>query len=245
MQNATYIALSSQTALQRQMDVVANNLANLSTPAFKGEEMLFSQHLTHVRGAGSLSFVEDVGTARDLRPGPISKTSNPLDLALQGPGYFAIETPLGTRFTRSGHFQLDAQGQVVTGEGYPLLADGGRPLALPPNLNGITIGPDGTVSVSQAGSSTQASVGKVQIVTFAVPQLVQPAANGLYVSEQAPDPAPATTVQQGMIEESNVQPVLELTRLMAASRAFGSIKNLLDEESTRASNAIDKLGKVY
>jgi flagellar basal-body rod protein FlgF len=246
MQNATYIALSSQAALQRQMDMVANNMANLSTPAFKGEEMLFSQYLTRVRGTGgTLAFVQDAGTARDLRQGPMNKTSNPLDLALQGPGYFAVETPLGTRYTRAGRFQLDGTGQIVTSEGYAVLADGGRPLALPPNLNGITIAPDGTLSVSQAGSSNQAAIGKLQIVNFAAPQLVTPAANGLYVTDQTPDPVTGTTVTQGAIEESNVQPVVELTRLMAVSRAIGSIKDLLDEESTRQSNAIDKLGKVY
>jgi flagellar basal-body rod protein FlgF len=247
MQNATYIALSSQTALQRQMDVVANNLANVSTPGYKGEKMLFSQYLTRARGTGIMAFVEDAGTARDMRQGPIAKTGNPLDFAIQGPGYFSVETPLGTRYTRAGHFQLDAQNQLVTNEGYPVLADGGRPLSLPPNINSITVGADGSVSVSQAGSSSQAAVGKLQVVTFAQPELVTPAANGLYVTDQNPDTATTatTTVQQGVIEESNVQPVLELTRLMAVSRASGSVKDLLDEESQRQSSAIDKLGKVY
>jgi flagellar basal-body rod protein FlgF len=247
MQNATYIALSSQAALQRQMDVVANNLANLSTPAFKSEQMLFSQYLTRVRGGGTLAFVQDAGTARDLRQGPLAKTGNPLDLALQGPGYFAVDTPLGTRYARSGRFQLDGQNQIVTSEGYPVLADGGQPLALPPNLDDITVGTDGTISVHQGGSSTQSIVGKVQVVTFAAPQLLSPAANGLYVTDQPPDPATTatTSVHQGTIEESNVQPVVELTRLMAVSRASGSVKDLLDEESQRQSNTIDKLGKVY
>ncbi|HEV8025980.1 MAG TPA: flagellar basal-body rod protein FlgF [Stellaceae bacterium] len=247
MQNATSISLSSQTALQRQMDVVANNLANLSTPGYKAEEMLFTQHLTHTRGTGTIAFVEDAGTARDLRQGPISKTGNPLDFALQGPGYFSVETPLGTRYTRAGHFQLDAQHQLVTSEGYPVLAAGGQPLALPSNINAVTVGTDGTVSASQAGSSSQSSVGKLQVVTFAAPQLVTPAANGLYVTDQTPDPATTatTTVQQGMIEESNVQPVVELTRLMAVSRNSGAIKNVSDEESQRQGNAYDKLSKVY
>ena len=247
MQNATYISLSSQTALQRQMDVVANNLANLSTPGYKAEEMLFAQYLTHTRGTGTMAFVEDAGTARDLRQGPISKTGNPLDLALQGPGYFSVETPLGTRYTRAGHFQLDAQNQLVTSQGYPVLADGGQPVALPPNINAITVGTDGTISVSQAGTSSQAAVAKLQVVTFAAPQLVTPAANGLYVTDQTPDSATTatTSVQQGMIEESNVQPVVELTRLLAVSRTSGSVKDLTDEESQRQSNAYDKLSKVY
>jgi flagellar basal-body rod protein FlgF len=247
MENATYIALSSQTALQRQMDVVANNLANLSTPAFKGEEMLFSQYLTPVRGAGAIAFVEDAGTTRDLRQGPIAKTGNPLDFALQGPGYFSVETPLGTRYTRAGHFRLDAQNQLVTSQGYPVLADGGRPLSLPANVNSVTVGADGTLSVGQGGSSSQTAAGKLQVVTFAAPQLVDPAANGLYVTDQNPDPATTatTTVQQGMIEDSNVNPIVELTRLMGVARASGTVKDLLDEESQRQSNAYDKLGKVY
>src|SRR6185437_11408288 len=120
MENATYVALSSQMALQRQMDVVANNLANASTPAFKGEEMLFSQYLVQPRGGSPLAFVEDSGTVRDLRQGPIAKTGNPLDLAIAGQGYFAVQTPLGARYTRNGHFQLDSQGQIVTSQGYPV-----------------------------------------------------------------------------------------------------------------------------
>ena len=243
MQNATYVALSSQVALQRQMDVVANNLANLSTPAFKGEEMLFSQYLVRPRGTPPLAFVQDVGTARDLRPGPLSKTGNPLDLALNGAGYFGVQTPLGTRYTRNGHFQLDAQGQIVTSQGYPVLSDGGQPIAVPPNAKDIAIGADGTISVSQDGTTSSSPVGKLQIVNFAQPQAVTPAANGLYLTDQAPDPAPRTTVQQGMIEEANVQPVVELTRMMAIARVSGSVKDFLDEESTRQRNTIDKLAK--
>jgi flagellar basal-body rod protein FlgF len=245
MQNATYIALSSQVALQRQMDVVANNLANLSTPAFKGEEMLFSQYIVQPRGTPPLAFVQDVGTARDMRRGPLSKTSNPLDVALDGNGYLAVQTPLGTRYTRNGHFQLDGQGQIVTSQGYPVLSDGGGPIGLPANVKDVAIGPDGTISVSQDGTSSSSPIGKLQIVNFEQPQALIPAANGLYLTDQAPQPAgPSTTVQQGMIEDSNVQPVIELTRLMAISRASGSIKDFLDEESTRQRNAIDKLANV-
>lgn len=244
MQNATYIALSSQMALQRQMDVIANNMANLSTPAFKGEQMVFSQYVVQPAGTEPLAFVEDVGTVRDLRQGPISKTGNPLDLALQGSGYFAVQTPLGTRYTRNGHFTLDGQGQLVTSQGYPVQGDGGQPIAIPTDATDITIAPDGTISVKQPGTTAQAQVGKIQMVDFAVPQAVTPAANGLSVTDQTPQPVQGTTVQQGMIEESNVQAVVELTRMMAVSRASGGIKNFLDEEDQRQRDAIDKLSKV-
>jgi flagellar basal-body rod protein FlgF len=232
MQNATYIALSSQMALQRQTDVLANNLANLSTPAFKGEEMLFSQYLIRPPGNGPLAFVQDAGTARNLQQGPITKTGNSLDVALQGNGYLAVQTPLGTRYTRNGHFQLDAQNQVVTGEGYPVLSDSDQPLQMPSNLRDIAIASDGTISVSQSGTSGNVRIGKLQVVDFASPQAVTPAANGLYVTDQTPQPATAT-VQQGMIEESNVQPVVELTRLLGVQRAFGGINTFLGEESKR------------
>jgi flagellar basal-body rod protein FlgF len=243
MENATYIALSSQMALQRQADVVANNLANLSTPAFKGEKMLFSQYLIRPPGNGPLAYVQDSGTARDLRQGPITKTSNPLDLALQGPGYFAVQTPLGIRYTRSGHFQLDAQNQVVTSQGYAVLSKDDQPLQVAQNVRDITVATDGTISVAQGGTTAQTKVGTLQVVDFAAPQTVIPGANGLYVTDQAPQPATAS-VQQGMLEESNVQPVVELTRLLSVSRASGSIKSFLDEESKRQLDAIDKLGKV-
>lgn len=244
MQNATYIALSGQMAMQRQMDVVANNLANLSTPAFKGEQMLFSQYLVQPRGSEPLAFAEDAGTTRDLRQGSLSATGNPLDFAIQGSGYFTVQTPLGPRYTRNGHLQLDNQGQLVTSQGYPVIAAGGQPIFLPPNARGVTVAPDGTLSVSQAGSTAQPVLGQLQVVDFAVPQAVTPSANGLWVTDQAPQPSATATVQQGMIEEANVQPVVEITRMLGVARAASGFKTFLDAEDQRRNNAIDKLSKT-
>src|SRR5258708_18402318 len=100
MQAATYIALSSQMALHRQLDVVANNIANGSTPAFKAERVLFAEFLDKGAPGKPLSFVQDFGTARDNRQGAIARTGNPLDLALQADGYLKVDSPLGTRYTR-------------------------------------------------------------------------------------------------------------------------------------------------
>ena len=244
MQNASDIALSGQMAVQRQMEVIANNLANASTPGFKGEEMLFSQYLVRPGGNSSpLAFVEDSGTARDLRQGPISKTNNPLDLAISGQGYFAVQTPLGARYTRNGHFQLDSQGEIVTTDGYPLISASGQPIVVPQGGGGITVAPDGTVSAGQPGTTQQATIGTVQLVDFAVPEAVTPGANGLWVTDQTPQPATAT-VQQGMLEGSNVQPVVELTRMLSVTRESGMVTSFLTEEDQRRSNAIDKLSQV-
>ena len=244
MENPTYIALSGQMAMMRQMEVVANNLANLSTPAFKGEQMLFSQYLAQTPGGTPLAYVEDAGTMRDLRQGALSKTGNPLDFAIEGSGYFTVQTPLGQRYTRNGHFQLDSQGELITSQGYQVLSDSGQPIVLPANARNVTVATDGTISVSQAGSTLQPVLGKLQVVDFASPQAVTPSANGLWVTDQTPQPSSTATVQQGMSEESNVQPVVELTRMLTVSRAATNFKNFLDQEDQRRGNAIDKLSKT-
>jgi flagellar basal-body rod protein FlgF len=239
MSSATYIALSSQMALRRQLDVVANNIANGSTPAFKAERLIFAEYLEPQPGAKRLSFVHDVGSERDARQGALTRTGNSLDVAIQGEGYFTVATPLGNRYTRSGRWQLDAQGQLVTPQGYALLGDGDQPVQIPQGATDVSIGRDGTITTSQGFA------GKVGVVAFDKEDSLRPAANGLYVTDATPQPAPAqTSVLQGMIEESNVEPILEITRMMALSRNFEFAKQMLDGETDRARSAIDKLGKV-
>jgi flagellar basal-body rod protein FlgF len=228
-------------ALRRQLDIVANNVANASTPAFKGERMIFAEFLGGRSGVGNgrLSFVHDIGTERDTRQGPMTQTGNPLDLAIQGDGYFTVQTPLGARYTRNGRWQMDAQGQLVTAQGYPLLDDGNRPVQIPQGATDISIGKDGTINTSLGAA------GRIGLVGFGSEQALRPAANGLYVTDAQPQPAaPETSVVQGMIEESNVQPILEITRMMSLSRSFNFAKEMLDGENDRVKSAIDKLGKV-
>jgi flagellar basal-body rod protein FlgF len=238
MQAAAYIALSSQMALHRQIDVVANNLANSSTPAFKAERMLFAEFLNRGSASEPVSFVQDLGTLRDTKQGPITRTGNPLDFALQGDGYLQVQTPLGPRYTRNGRFQLDGTGQVVTAQGYPVLAESGQPLTVPVDATDITVTRDGTVTTSQG------EAGKLGAVRFANERDLVPAAGGLYVTEAVPTPAPETVIQQGMIEESNVEPVVEMTRMMNIAHNFSFAKDLGDSESDRTRSAIEKLGKV-
>jgi flagellar basal-body rod protein FlgF len=239
MEAASYVALSSQMALTRQLDVVANNLANASTPAFKGERMIFAEFVSQKATASSnVSFVQDLGTARDASQGPLAQTGNPLDLALQGDGYFKVQTPLGLRYTRNGRFQLDGTGQLVNAQGYALLGDGDSPITLPTGVHDITVTRDGTVS------TLQGDTGHIQVVKFADERALSPASGGVYVTDAQPIPVTDTVVRQGMIEESNVQPILEMTRMMKISQNFSFAKDFGDGESTRATNAIDKLGKV-
>ena len=138
MENTSYIAMSRQAALRRSMDIVANNIANANTPAFKAERMMFQEYLAKPTKDDKLSFVEDVGTARDLSSGPLTTTGNDFDVALSDEGYFVVDSPLGERYTRHGRFQLDANGQLVTGTGYPVQGQAG-PINIPEDGGRISI----------------------------------------------------------------------------------------------------------
>lgn len=238
METATYVALSSQNVLQRQMDVLANNIANQSTTAFKGDQMVFAQFLKTQPTGDTISYVQDVGTVRDFSEGPLTSTGNPLDIALNGSGYFPVTTPSGTRYTRAGHLQLDAQGELVTMNGYQVQGAGGQPIVVPTGSGALTIGPDGTIATQRG------TVGQIPVVDFPQPQALLAQAQGLYSTDQTPAPAAGTKILQGMTEGSNVQPILAMTQLLGASRNVGSAKNFVDAENTREKNAIDRLGKT-
>lgn len=238
MNDASSIALSAQLTLLRQTDVIANNLANLSTTGFKGEHMLFAEYLNQASNGTPLSYVQELGTARDPSQGSISQTGNPLDVAIQGDGFLTVDTPLGQRFTRNGHLQLDAQGQIVTSQGYGVLSDGGSPLAIPEGSGAITIGADGSVNTAQG------TVGKIGVVSFANAQALTPSANGFYSTDQTPQPAADAKIVQGALESSNVQPIVEITRLIAAQRGVEFTKSFIDAQASQTSNALDRLGKT-
>lgn len=238
MDISTYIALSGEAARDQQMAVLANNIANMSTPGFKAERMMFAEYLANAPGGQQVSYVTQAGNNHDMSQGPLNHTGNPLDIALSGEGWLAITTPTGTSYTRSGHFQLDPQGELVTANGYPLQGDGGAPIVVPSGSGDVTINPDGTVATQQG------IIGHIPIVTFANPQAMTAEANNLYNSSEVPQPITTTPVEQGTIEDSNLQPILAMTQLMNASREMTSEKNFGDAENTRLTTAIQRLGKT-
>jgi flagellar basal-body rod protein FlgF len=239
MENSTYIALSGQNAREHQMEVLANNIANLSTPGFKGEKMMFQEYLSKPPDGGDpSSYVVSQGNARDMSQGPLTHTGNPLDVALDGAGFMPVTTPGGTQYTRNGHLQLDNQGELVTSAGFVVQGEGGSPIVIPSGAGSITIGKDGTVSTDKQ------TVGKIAVVNFDNPQALAESQGGLYSTTQTPTPATGTTVEQGTIEEANIQPVVEMTKLMDAAHQIGVAKNFADGEHTRLKNAIDRLGKT-
>lgn len=237
MENTTYIGLSRQLGLRRAMDVVAHNIANANTPAFKAERIVFREYLANPDSGNELSFVQDMGTARDLTNGPLVATGNDFDVAITDEGYFVIDTPLGERYTRHGRFQLDAEGQLVTGVGYPVQGSNG-PITVPSDDGPISIASDGTIS------NDSGVIGQIRLVQFEDEQQLRKAANGLFSTspEMPPEEVANPAMAQGMIEESNVQPVLELTRMMQINRTHESVTRMLKREDDRIKNMIDKLG---
>jgi flagellar basal-body rod protein FlgF len=243
MQNAQLISLSRQIALQRQMDVVANNIANMNTTGFKSENMLFEEFVGPVARdndfIGSdrpVSFVLDWATMHDLSAGAIMQTGNPLDVALQGDGFFAVDTPAGERWTKSGAFQINAEGVLVTLDGNPVMGDGGE-IRFDATETDITIGTDGTVSTN-AGAK-----GSIRIVEFTNPQELAREGNNLY-SGGTPLPNLGTRAMQGAIEKSNVSGVAEMTEMIRVQRAYQSLASMVQKQDDVQAQAIKRLGSL-
>jgi flagellar basal-body rod protein FlgF len=247
MDNSLLVSLSQQLAAYRSMDVIANNIANVSTPGFKRESAKFEEFITKVApsegqtGQQSLSFVKDAGISRDLSQGNIENTGAPLDLAINGKGFFAVQTPSGMRYTRDGHFTLDANGQIVTGDGYALQGDGGA-ITITPDDQNIQFGRDGTISSTVNGISNQ--IGKLQISDFANDVALNKQGDNLYSTSQAATVATGSIIKQGALESSNVQPVLEISHMIEVMRAYEATASLNQSQEDLTRQAIDKLGAM-
>lgn len=240
MENTSYIALSRQNALWRQLEVVANNMANANTPAYKGEQMMFREYLMDTRSSermtgAKLSFVQDFGVLRDTREGPLTKTDNPFDFAIHGDGWFQIETEAGMRYSRNGHFRLDEGGMMVNSAGFAVMDANDNPIILAPNESQVSVAPDGTVSTENG------VIGRMKVVRFANDQELKKAGDGLYETTLDPEPVNRPQILQGMMEESNVQPVIEVTRMTQILHQYQSMQKMIDNEHERAMKAMDVL----
>jgi flagellar basal-body rod protein FlgF len=226
MNEASISALWHQTTLTRRMDMIADNIANASTPGFKSEMLVFQ--LRPESHLGGVRLVEETTVARDPGAGGFTQTG-------QGEGYFAIETPLGERFTRNGRFTIDGEGQLVTSSGYPVLADDGQPIVFAPTETDIEIGADGTVS-SQSGE-----IATIGVVKFSDDNLLRRTPDGFFAADAEPEPALEAKLSQGFIEQSNVQPVAQMTEMMQVLRDFRAAQQVIQDEHDRERRMIQAL----
>ena len=241
MQNPTTIALSRLMAQQRAMDVTAGNLANQGTLGYRAERTLFSDWLSRPSrtdsppGGKEMAYVQDRATWRERQEGTMQRTGNQLDFAIAGDGYFTVETPSGTRLTRAGHFSLSADNRVVNEAGHALLDTQGRPLQLTTRDTELSVTPDGQLS-SQNGA-----IGRIAIVRPNEPAKMQSEGATLLRADDGTQPMDRARLLQGTLEGSNVQPVQETTRMMAALREFQFTTQFVQAEADRRQQAIDKI----
>ena len=243
MDNTLLVSLSHQLAAYRSMEVLANNIANINTPAYKRESVKFEEYVQQEPPAEgdtapqTLSFVQDKGTMRDLTQGAMTRTDAPFDLAINGPGYFTVQTPNGDRYTRNGHFTLDGSGRIITDDGGVLQGDGGE-IAITSDDGDIHIAQDGTIT------GARGQLGRLKLVSFDNEAALRKEGASLYSTDQTPTPVANPMIAQGMLEQSNVQPVLEISHMLDVLRAYQTTANLTQSQEDLMRAAIDKLGSA-
>lgn len=221
MDNSIYITLSRQTGLFRDMEVTANNIANMNTTGYNAEKLMFSDYLIP-SGKQKDAYANDPLTWRDTTQGSIKTTNNTFDLAISGSGYFQIQTPLGVRYTRAGNFQINQEGTLVTTNGDAVLGADGGEIAVPDNAKQIIINAAGQVSADGE------DIGQVGVMQFADEQAMKRYGNSLFSSDETPQPSETARVIQGAIETSNVSPVSEMVRVMQLSRNTASTAKFVE-----------------
>jgi len=244
IENAQLIGLSRQMALQRQLDVVANNMANVNSTGFRAEVLLFEEYVMPVAadrtfpyGDQPLSYTQDWATLHDMQAGPIVQSGNPLDIALDGDGFLALATPEGERWTRNGVLQINAQGVLVNQNGHPVMAEGGGQITFGPDETDVVITPEGAVS-SSAGAK-----GTLRVVEFANPQELTRAGDTMFAGGE-PVEAQSTYVIQGAVERSNVSGIAEMSEMIRVTRAYTSLADLMSRQDEMRQSAIQRLGNA-
>ncbi len=236
MDAAGYTTLTRQSGLMREMAMVANNIANSSTTGFRREGIVFSEFVERMDTDPSLSMAYASGRNVDLRQATLAQTGGSFDFAIQGEGFFLIETPQGERLTRAGSFTPSAEGELVTTDGYRLLDAGGAPIFIPPDAKSVALAQDGTLSVA---GEPLAQVGLWQPSD---PLSLRHQSGTMFAADGV-EPVTDGQIMQGMLEDSNVEPVSEIARMITVQRAYELGQKFLDAEDARVRGVIQALGK--
>lgn len=244
MDNSIYVGLTRQMALRREMDIIANNIANLDTTGFKVESLMHKTDpaapAVTLDGPKPVKFTNADLVARDFGQGALSLTGAPLDMAIEGQGFFQLQGPGGPLFTRDGRFTTDPNGRLVNQAGLPVMDESGGEIQIDGEKGQVTIGADGTMSQGNE------RIGKVGIFSFADNAALEKAGDNTFrnSSNLAAAPATLSKLRQGHLEGSNVKPVLEITRMVEVSRAYESAAKMIDSETDLSRRSIERLGRV-
>lgn len=240
MDNTSYIALSRQMALWKQMNIVSNNMANMNTAGYKQDDALFTSYLTQTPdavgvGAAPLYFTEDFGDFQNFAEGTFKNTGNTFDLAIKGDGFFCIETKDGEKYTRKGEFTLNEDGALATTDGDLVLSENNTPLFFAPGETEISISESGDVMTENG------IIGRLKVAKFADNQKLLKVAGVLFentVGNAVMFGSDNVRIAQGMVEASNVNSITEMTNLVKIQRSYDYVQQMIDEEHDRLSNTI-------
>jgi len=245
MVKGIYHAAAGMLARQKHLEVTANNLANASTTGFKHESVCFRSTLNSTlissrpTTAGE-EFVEPESATRTLNPGPMNATGNPLDVAIMGEGFFAVETENALAYTRDGRLKLNAAGELVNISGYRMCTAGGT-TAIPEG--DLRISPDGSLMIRTPDGRDQI-LDRLRVVTFPDPRQLMHAGNGLYVTQQEPIELPGVGLQVGYLEDSTVNVVSEMTKMIEISQLYEASARAIQTQDNTLGRAVNDVGKA-
>lgn len=235
MNNIGYTTLTRQSGLLREMQVVANNIANSATTGFRQEGLIFAEHIVRMEKGPSLSMATANVRDTSMLQGGLTQTGGTLDFAVEGDGFFLIETPAGERLTRAGSFSVSADGDMVTNDGFRVLDAGGAPVFIPPDASDLSVSIDGTISHD---GRPLAQIGLVQpldsIGLFREDGV-------MFRSEAGYEPAPNGRILQGFLEGANVDPIGQMARMIEIQRAYEMGQSFLESEHQRIRTALQTL----
>lgn len=238
MENGTYTSLTRQHGLMAEMRAIANNIANASTTGFKAEGIVFAEHITDLgQDHASLSMASATVRNTVLDQGGLAKTGGAFDLAIEGNGFFVIETPQGERLTRAGAFTTNGDGNLVTMDGHAVLDAGGAPVFIPYGTGQISIAPDGTISA--AGQPT----GQIGLVTPTDPTNLIRHQGTMFTAPDGHEPAPAAKILQGFLESSNVNSISQIGRMIEVQRAYELGQSFLEKEDERIRGLLKSISR--
>lgn len=232
MDNSGYTTLTRQSGLMREMRIVANNIANAATTGYRQEGLVFSEYVQSIDGASSLSMGQGNVRQTSFAQGTLTQTGGTFDFAIEGDGFFLVETPAGERLTRSGAFSPNEQGDLVTMDGYRVLDAGGAPVFVPPGAADIAVSADGTIS------SEGNPIGQIGVVQPLNAREMVREDGVMFRADDGYEPAEGARVLQRFVESSNVDPVLQITRMIEVQRAYELGASFLEAEDERVRQAL-------
>lgn len=237
MENSTYTTLTRQTGLMREMQVVANNIANAATTGFRQEGLVFSEYVQGLKDDTSLSMATARVRNTSMLQGAMTETGGTFDFAIEGSGFFLIDTPSGERLTRSGSFSPNAEGDLVTNDGYRVLDGGGAPVFIPPGASDLSVAADGTISTDGQ------AVGQIGLFIPTDPLSLKREDGVMFQAESGIDPTDQARVLQGFLEGSNVNAISQITRMIEVQRAYEMGQSFLQSEDERIRTAMNAMTK--